>query len=132
MTGQALKDAKDVVEKIREGDWRSFIRLQTMEGRDSYQGEVVKNVLYLLQDDKFTTKTILNKSVYLVSLVRYFGVKVLNNGQYFLEKRDGEDFARQYREVMASDDTLEMEDGERIRISEAKLIAEERIVRKSK
>lgn len=127
MESQAMKDAKKIVEKIYEGNWRELIRIQTMKNRDCHHDEVVKNILFLLRNDKLTSETILERSVYLVSLVRYFGIKDLNDGRYFREKKDCEEFVRQYNEMMKNNPDLQREEGEKIRILEKKLILEEEV-----
>lgn len=128
MENQAIKDANEIVKQIKNGDWKELIRLQTMENRDSYHGEVVNNVLFLLRDDKFSTTVLPEKSVYLVSLTRYFGIKDLNGGHYLREEKDGREFVKQYKEMMKNNSELQKEDGEKIRILEVKLILDEEVL----
>jgi hypothetical protein len=128
MTDDKDKEVKEIVNKAIERNWRKIIELQTNPYREYHHAEVLKNVLHILTANVniFSKDLIAGETCYLVSLIRYFGKKSLNNGYYFRKEEDAENFVKQYREIMASNSFLEREDGEEIEIVGIKLLSKEK------
>lgn len=118
MTYNKDEEIEEIVNKTIGGNWREIIELQTNPYRGYHHAEVLKNILRILTADVkiFSKDLIKGETVYLVSLIRYFGKKPLNNGYYFRKEEDAKNFVEQYREIMASNSFLEREDREDIEI----------------
>ncbi len=126
MTDREISSAIEIVEEIFQGDWSELIKLQSMHNPSSFDNSVLNNVLLKLQiEKKLTEKPVTDKKVYLATLSRYFGTKVLNNGLYFTDIRDAKEFVKQYKEMMRNNSELQREDGEKIKILEIGLISDE-------
>ncbi len=122
-------EAEMIAREAKNGNWGKIIRLQTNSHRESYQAEILKRVLYTLSKDrKLSSELIENETMHLVVLFRYFGTKPLNNGFYFKEKEDAENFIEQYRKMMKLYPYLEREKGEKIAIIEMRLCQKKEVL----
>lgn len=126
-----IKEAEKIIKEIKSGNWKEFIMLQTNPYREYYHAEVLKYVLYVLSKKEnaiFSIDYIQNEMVYLVSLIRYFGKKPLNNGYYLRRKEDAENFVKQYREALTTNHFLEREEKEKIEIVGISSLLKENII----